>query len=106
MAKPEMENVWTEEKAYFLEGKRVLMKDKRKILGNIEERIQVFAESDTAQEIKTIRRYMGKQEIDNLLVETGFTEIKFSDGYNASGFHKLSSGEDTASSYMVMAQKP
>lgn len=105
MAEPELEDKWSDEKEYILNGVRVLMKDRRKMTGEIEERIQIFSQEGTSDEIKTLRRFISKENMYKLLTGAGFSNIRFADGYDYPGLHKLAARETTTASFIVVAEK-
>ncbi len=105
MAKPELEDKWSNEKRYFLNGLKVLMKDKRKMTGEIEERIQIFTQEEISDEIKTYRRFVSKKSIYRLLIEAGFSNVSFVDGYDYSSLHELAAKETTTGNFIVVAEK-
>lgn len=105
MAKPELEDKWSDEKEYFLNGVKVLMKDKRKMTGEIEERIQIFSQEGTSDEIKTYRRFVNKGNMYKLLKGAGFSNVRFADRYEYSSLHELAADETTTGSFIVIAEK-
>jgi SAM-dependent methyltransferase len=103
---PDTDNVWREGKVFFLDGKKVLLKDKRRMDGHLEERVQVFTWDGASEEIVTLRRFFDKDEAAGFLEEAGFVNINVTDGYNAACFHKPSKGESATSGFVILAQKP
>lgn len=95
-----------EERLTEADGRKVLLKQRSKMINKIEKRVQYFVENDTKDKIITYRRYTTKEEIYYLLLKTGFSNILFTDGYNVlKGFHKFKSEEKTYSSFIVKAEK-
>ena len=78
---PESDNVWTEREINF-ENKPIVLREKRSFDGHIEERILVFVEDGKATTIETSRRFYSREEIEKLLHDTGFRNIKAIYGYS------------------------
>ena len=60
LARPDSANQW-QESVLESDGRRVVLKQKRKMVGYIEERIQIYTEGADQEEIFTRRRYVSKQ---------------------------------------------
>lgn len=105
MANPEYEDKWSDEKEYFHNGVKVLMKDNRKMIGEIEERIQIFSQEGISDEIKTCRRFVNKKDMYKLLKDAGFSKIRFVEGYDYSDLHELAVDESTTAGFMAIAEK-
>lgn len=94
------------EKSFLLDGQPVLLRDKRQMLDeHIEERRQIFGYQQEEEEIRTLRRYIDKQAIRQLLEKAGFFAVQCCNGYQVDGFHEIAEQEQTESSFVVMAEK-
>lgn len=89
---PDMENVWTSHSLVH-KNKTIEYKDKRRLLGDVEERIQIFIENGKETRIKTLRKYHSKNAIKTMLENCGFSNIRVFNTYSADGFVNI--GEDT-----------
>jgi SAM-dependent methyltransferase len=105
LSKPETTDRW-EQSTYEVEGKSVVLEQKRKMIGTLEERIQRYDQEGNHEEIRTLRRYVDKDRILRLLTEAGFVNVKCADHYDLSCFHELSEGEGATSNFVVVAAKP
>ena len=97
---PELEGEWETEEVRGGSPPTILAQRKR-MTGNLEERLQVFQTGADRKEILTHRMYYEKETIVTALEESGFKEIEITDGYELSGFHKLEKGEPTRRSFVV-----
>jgi len=104
MSRPETADRW-EQTTFTVAGGEVLLRQKRRMMDDIEERIQVYIQDGNSEEIQTLRRYSDKQRMHTLLTKAGFTGVMFTDGYGTSHWHELSVDEATTSSFVVMAVK-
>ena len=104
LVRPDVANQWRES-VLESDGRRVALKQKRKMSGHIEERIQIYTEGADQAEILTRRRYVSKQEINTLLNQIGFRDIRVTQGYDESGFHPLRDEEATDSAFVCTALK-
>ena len=105
MAYPENDDKWQGEKHYFIDGMDIGLKDKRKMTGCIEERLQVFSDGKNIDEIKTIRRFINKQDMFKLLDNAGYKNIILTDGYDMEAFHPVGGSETVRSSFVVAAER-
>ncbi len=105
LQRPETENQW-QETTFDVDGRSVLLRQKRRMMGDVEERIQIYREDATSEEILTRRRYVGKEQSARLLEKTGFREVRIVDDYDPSGWHPLRRDEATNQSFVVTARKP
>jgi ubiquinone/menaquinone biosynthesis C-methylase UbiE len=105
LSNPDAEGKWIERAITLDDGKEVNLKDKRTFDGKFEERVQIFMENKNKTEIETIRRFYDKNEIGNLLEESGFKKIEFTDNYRIDNFHKLNTGEEINQNFQVRALK-
>jgi len=104
-SRPETEGRW-QRSTYRVGGRAITLRQKRKIAGDVEERLQVYIEDGKSEEILTHRRYNSKERMLSLLAEAGFTNVRFTNGYSVSGFHELRRGEETTSSFVAAAERP
>jgi len=104
-SRPEIEDQW-EQSTYEMQAKSIILKQKRRMIGDTEERIQIYTEGEKSIEIQTLRRFNEKHRMLSLLTGAGFVKVRFTDGYDLSHFHELKEGERTTSSFVVMAEKP
>jgi SAM-dependent methyltransferase len=105
LAQPAAANQWTES-VLESDGHAVALKQKRKMIGKIEERTQIYTEGANQEEIVTKRRFVSKREAVALLKQTGFMDIQVTNGYDGSGFRPLKDGEETNSTFVCIASKP
>ena len=101
---PEKANIWKTKK-YNFDNTEYIVRDKRKMKGNIETRIQEYIVNGKQEKIKTKRRFYTKQEIGNMLQNCGFVNIEFTDGYNYKKFHSFDIEEGITRSFVVKAEK-
>lgn len=98
---PESDNIWLEREIKTTNGKTIKIRSKKTFDGSFEHRILVFVEGNLTTTIESTRRFYSKKEIEKLLEETGFTNIKaiygyslgdtskFTDNYPLHGFNKF-----------------
>jgi len=79
---PESDNTWTESEIKTGADKKITLQDKRVFDGEFEKRVQVFVEDDKRTTIETVRKYYSREEIEKLLHEAGFRNIKLIHGYS------------------------
>lgn len=101
---PEIENKW-KFSGIRKDGIEIKLKDKRKIVKGIEERIQIFNVNNTEEKIITHRIFIDKNKIRQLLESAGFKGVKFTDGYDYNGFHDPTGDEKAFKNYVVVAGK-
>ena len=104
LEKTETSDVWSE-KELQIGDYTLKLKDKRRMEGLVEERIQEYMAEDFRETIVTHRRYYSKQEIHKILEECGFANIRFTDGYVLGAFHELNTTETVRSSFIIKAEK-
>lgn len=104
LAYPSQEGIWNES---ILQSEKtsIIVRDKREMDGNIERRDQIFLNNGNNEEITTLRRFIPKQEMLNLLNEEGYTNIRFIDSYDIGNIHTLQPNEVRLSSYVVVAER-
>jgi cyclopropane fatty-acyl-phospholipid synthase-like methyltransferase len=105
LAFPATSDEW-QETVLHADGHQITLRQKRKMVGNIEARIQIFADETHQDEIVTQRCYVSKRQADALLAQTGFQNCQVSDGYIESAFHPVAKAETTNSAFVCMARKP
>ncbi len=86
---PESDNVWLERELKLENGKIVILRDKRSFDGRFEKRTQVFVEEGQATAIETTRRFYSKEEMEQLLVDAGFQNVKSLSGYAVGDVEKF-----------------
>ena len=91
------------ESLFDREGASVVLKQKRQMFGPIEKRTQIYTEGSHREEIITERRYVSKQDVEVLLKNAGFTDIRMTDEYDEAGLHSLTDGETTDSAFICVA---
>jgi SAM-dependent methyltransferase len=79
---PESDSVWIERELKFERNKSITLRSKKSFDGTFEERSLVFVEDDKATTVETTRRFYSREEIEKLLHETGFRNIKVIHGYS------------------------
>ena len=79
---------------------------KRRMVGDMEERIQIYTAGPHQDVIVTRRCYVRKTHAQALLTQAGFHGLQCTNGYTASAFRPLEQAETTASQFVCMASKP
>ncbi len=104
LARPESDNWWTES---FLtdDGVTVMLRQKRRMAGAVEERVQVYHKGASRDEIVTCRRFVTKQEADSLLRGAGYRDVRVSDGYVLDNLYSVGAAETTGSNFICSATK-
>jgi SAM-dependent methyltransferase len=105
LAFPATSDQW-QETVLQADGHQVALRQKRRMIGNIEERIQIYADETHQDEIVTRRRYVSKKQADALLAQTGFQSCQVTNGYTVSAFRPMGKAETTDSAFVCMARKP
>lgn len=105
LRRPETENRW-QETTFEVDGRSVGLRQKRRMVGEVEERIQIYSEEGEAEEILTRRRYAAKGDVVRLLEKAGFCELRIVDGYDPLGWHAPGRDEATTESFVVAARRP
>jgi len=85
---PESDNVWSERKIEFGENKSIMLREKRSYDGHFEERVLVFVEDGKATTVETSRRFYSREDIEKLLHDAGFRNIKVIYGYSLGDSNK------------------
>lgn len=98
-----LNDVWIEKEIDF-NGSKIIIKDKRKVENNIEERIQIYKTDTLEEKIITSRRYFSKKEIHDMLKRIGINEIYFINGYDIKTKHILSENEKVDEDYMCLVE--
>ncbi len=102
---PELDNVWTTHE-FKRHGRTIILRDKRTLANNIEERMQIYEEHGEAIEIASARRYYTPEEIRCVLQNAGFREIQFAQGYAAlSAFEETINPEQLEHNFLIKAVK-
>ncbi len=105
LARPDSAGQW-QESALKSGARRVNLRQKKVMIGPIEERIQVFTEQSRREEVVTRRCYVNKQRLVTLLKDAGFADFRATERYDESAVHPLSPGEATDSPYVCLASRP
>lgn len=104
LSEPGLEDRWTE-KPLPMDGYSVKLLDRRRMNGGIEERTQRYVRGDRVDEITTRRIFLTKPHLGELLSGAGFRNVRFADGYDVKGLHRLGDGEGESSGFVVVAEK-
>jgi SAM-dependent methyltransferase len=102
LANPELDNIWTMHE-FGRHGRTISLRDKRRLVNNIEERIQIYKEHGEPIEIVTTRRYYPPDEISHILQMVGFREVQFVQGYESSDFQPNINPEQFGQNFLVKA---
>jgi len=87
---PASDNIWIEREIPFKESKNVTLRSKKTFDGTFEKRILVFVEGGSSTTVETSRRYYPREEIEELLHNAGFRNIKAIYGYSLGDRSKFS----------------
>jgi SAM-dependent methyltransferase len=105
LAFPDTSNQW-QETVLQADGRQIVLRQKRRMVGDIEERIQIYVDGTRRDEIVTRRCYVSKTQTKALLTRAGFQSLQVTNGYTASAFHPLERAETTGSNFVYTARKP
>jgi len=105
LALPDTSNQW-QETVLQAEDRQIVLRQKRRMIGNVEERIQIYVDGTRRDEIVTRRCYVSKTQIEALLTRAGFQSLQVTNEYAASEFHPLGRAETTGSNFVCTAKKP
>jgi ubiquinone/menaquinone biosynthesis C-methylase UbiE len=105
LALPATSDQW-QETVLPADGRQIALREKRRMVGNVEERIQIYADGTHKDEIVTRRCYITKTQAAALLVQADFQSLQVTDDYAASAFHPPGKAETTGSSFVCTARKP
>jgi ubiquinone/menaquinone biosynthesis C-methylase UbiE len=97
--KPESDNVWIEREVKLAKNKIVKLRSKKSFDGTFEHRTLVFVENGESTTIETSRRFYPREEIEKLLHEAGFRNIKVIYGYSLGDSSKLANEDYPLSGY-------
>jgi SAM-dependent methyltransferase len=104
LALPATSGQW-QETVFQAEGQQIALRQRRRMVGNIEERIQIFVNGTHQDEIVTRRCYLSKKQAEVLLTQAGFQNLQVTNGYVASTFHPPGQAETTESNFVCMGRK-
>lgn len=104
LSEPGLEGKWTE-KILPMDGYAVKLRDMRRMVEGIEERTQRYINGEAVDEITTRRIFLSKSHINELLSGAGFRNVRFADGYDPKGLHRLEDGEGESGSFVAVAFK-
>jgi ubiquinone/menaquinone biosynthesis C-methylase UbiE len=79
---PASDNVWIEREIKSDENKTITLRSKKYFDGAFEHRTLVFVEDNNTTTVESRRKFYPKEEIEKLLAETGFGNIKAIYGYS------------------------
>ena len=79
---PTSDNVWIERKIKLKNNKSITLRSKKSFDGTFEHRALVFVEDGKATSVESTRRFYSKEEMEELLINAGFTNIKTIYGYS------------------------
>lgn len=82
--------------------RRVALQQKKRMRGDIEERIQVFTDGGTKETIVTRRKYVSKQQMRELLHSAGLRRVQVADGYELGRLHTVTESEPTQRSFVCV----
>ena len=103
LAFPATNDQW-QESVLQAEDWQVGLRQKRRMAGDVEERIQIFTDGAQRDEIVTRRRYVSKAQAAVLLEQAGFEGLQVTDEYAAPDFRPLVPGETTESSFTILTR--
>jgi ubiquinone/menaquinone biosynthesis C-methylase UbiE len=86
---PESDNRWIERELRFGANKTITLRSKNSFDGIFEERTLVFVEDRVTTTVETSRRFYSREEIEKLLHDAGFRNIKVIYGYSFGDSSKL-----------------
>jgi SAM-dependent methyltransferase len=75
LALPATSGQW-QETVFQAEGQQIALRQRRRMVGNIEERIQIFVNGTHQDEIVTRRCYLSKKQAEVLLTQAGFQNLQ------------------------------
>ena len=79
------------------------LRQKRKMIGNLEERVQMFEIGPDTKTITTYRMYYGKAAVAQMLSGAGFRRVEITDGYDIDGFRPFKKGQRAHKNFVVRA---
>lgn len=85
-------------------GANITLNEKKKMVGEIEQRLQWFDDGNVARRVETNRRFVAKQRADHLLRQVGFREVTVADGYALDQLHPVTADEPTQTSFVCVAR--
>jgi SAM-dependent methyltransferase len=103
-ARPTTSDQW-HDTVLHAEGQQIALRQKRWMVGAIEERIQIYADGTHHEEIVTRRRYVSPTQAAVLLTQAGFHSLHVTHGYAASALRPMGQTETTESPFVCTASK-
>jgi ubiquinone/menaquinone biosynthesis C-methylase UbiE len=79
---PESDGVWIEKDVKLESNETIRLSSKKSFDDTFEHRTLVFAEGENSTTIETVRRFYPKEEIESMLHDVGFRNIKAIYGYS------------------------
>jgi SAM-dependent methyltransferase len=92
-------------KKYTIDGTLIKIRDKRKMIDDIEYRQQIFNINKIETKIDTERKYYSPMVLCDLLKFAGFKQIEFSFDYDLNGFSSMIDDKTLENNYIVRAKK-
>ena len=105
LARPATSDQW-QETVLQAEGQQIALRQTRRMVGNIEERIQIYADGTYQDTIVTRRCYVSQTQAAALLTQAGFHSLQVANGYAAAAFRPMGQAETPASPFVCTARKP
>lgn len=93
------------QREYVIDGNLIKTIDRRRMIGDFEERRLLLRFKDEEVAIDTYRRYYPWSKLKNYLELAGFKDIKFSIGTNLNGFKDTIEESELERNYIVKARK-
>jgi SAM-dependent methyltransferase len=100
---PEINNKWIT-KEIATENLKYTIQDKRTVKNKIEKRIQIIKQDEETYSITTNRMFYSKIEIQEILFESGYSDIFFIENYDITTIHKLNKKEKTNFEYICIGK--
>ena len=104
LARPATSDQW-HDTVLHAAGQQIALRQKRRMVGDMEERIQIYTDGTHQDEIVTRRCYVSKTQAQALLRQAGFHSLQCTNGYTACAWRPLGQTETTESPFVCMASK-
>jgi SAM-dependent methyltransferase len=88
LARPATSDQW-HDTVVHAEGQQIALRQKRRMVGDLEERIQIYTDGTHQDEIVTRRCYVSKTQAQALLTQAGFHRLQCTNGYAACAWRPL-----------------
>ena len=86
---PESDNIWIEREIKLESNKFITLRSKKAFDDTFERRTLVFVENGNTTTVETVRRFYPKEEMENMLHDVGFRNIKAIYGYSLGDISKF-----------------